>query len=298
MTTNQNVMLSVRNQAEKARVWSVSDTVSGFPLKNLTTPDTSKSCRINFDMPDLSYETNERKVVINVKFPSAIRANVVSLIKCNLRQDFRYSVVLYLGSGECYTSVVNDFPTYVFGGDNTYEEEDWGVFSWGGLLDANQFNDLPKNLIHVLDQTYEFDSIVLTIYTYDLTAQFFESYLLWVDEAFQPTIGADYGAEVAQIDDTETKRNRSGGRSYGSPVRRRMITMDLKDVHKTEAFRNLVGPIFQGSGISKLCLVILTPLDLDVRMYQSLLGNLSNAQKATHAFWNRLAVPFEIEESP
>jgi hypothetical protein len=298
MTTNENVMISVRNLAEKATIWSSSETLSGFGWNNLLSQETSKSCRINFDMPDLSSEANERKIFIGIRLPRVSRVNLVSLVKCNLKQDFRYSVIMYLNGGEVYSSGVYDETNYAFGGNDTYETEAWGEFSWGGLIDAEQFANLPKNIIHVTDQTYEVDTIELRVITSDLTAQFFESFLLWIDEAFQPTVGADYGAEISQIDETETKRNRSGGRTYGSPVRRRMITMDLKDVHKTEAFRNLVGPIFQGSGVSKLCFVVLTPLDDDMKMFQSLVGNLSNTQKATHAYWNRLAIPFEFEESP
>lgn len=298
MATNENVMISARNLAEKATIWSSSETVSGFGLKHLTAQDTSRSCRLSLDMPDLDSEANERKVTLKAYLTEISRINVVALIKCNLGQDFRYSVKLALRNIEVYSSGITSEINYAFEGNNTYGEDAWGTFTWGGLIDAEQFRNLPKNLIHVLDETYEADSVEITIRTSDLTVQFFESFLLWVDEAFQPTVGADYGAEVSQIDETETKKNRSGGRSYGSPVRRRLITLDLKDVHKSEAFRNLVGPVFQGSGISKLCLVILTPLDSDTRMFQSVVGNLSNSQKATHAFWNRLAIPFEFEESP
>lgn len=288
METNQNLVISPVNLAEGATLLSSGECLAGFGLNKLLTPSTSESSRPLY--------SSEGALSIQVFFKSRANLKVVALIKHNLSQFDTYRVRLYTQSGGTLLYDSDVLP--VFRGEDDFGTSAWGSFQWGSVVQKDNFKDFSKNILHLLDQEYQAGYMLLDFKTYELSPTYLESFMLWAGDGYQPELNADYGAEVVMIDETETKGSRSGARTYGSPIRRRGVKLDLSEVERTEAFSRLLGPVIQASGKKTLVLVSLTPLDNASRMFSSFVGNLTNTQSASFAFWNRMSVPIEIEESP
>lgn len=288
METNQNVLISTTNLATKASVRSDSETLAGFGLEKLSTLNTYEACRVAYKADD--------SVTFGITLEGLVGLKTVCFLKTNLKQFATYRIAAYDKPGG--SQVLDTEVLSVYAGSNTYGEDSWGDFTWGGYIPEVNFTDFSRNLVHVFSETVITSYLEITITSGEEAPKFFESFMLWIATGFQPSVNADYGAELSLIEDTEKKALRSGARSYGSPVRRRAISLELVSVHKDEVFRSIVGPILQASGESRLILVIMTPLDPELRMFHTVCGNLTNNQKAVHSFWNRLNIPLEIEESP
>lgn len=288
METNDNVLISTDNKARNATVSSYSETQAGHGVENLLSADTYKSARV--------YYPKTGHVVLSVTFPSRTLISFVALVKTNLSQYSRYVMKFYTAKGGAL--LLETTEQSVMSTEDTFGTANWGDFSWGGLVSVEGFKHLSLNLVHVLEETLNCGYIEIQIDPKEEGPRYFESFMLWVDRGYQPELNADYGAEIRVLEDTEQKANRAGGRTYGSPIRRRAVSLELPTVHKSEAFRNIMGPIFQESGESKFCFVSLTPKDRDSLIYSSFLGNVINGQKMNYAFWNRMTVPLEIEENP
>lgn len=289
MILNDNVLLSL-NLAAKAVVVNAVTTLSGYGIDKLMSQNTYESCRIPIS-PD--YDT---PTVLKVKLPVKEPLRVVTLCKTNLSQLSQWRVVVKDREGG--TTLVDSGYMNVFTALNEYGSASWGNFNWGGLGAETNFTGLSVNAIYPLPEELSSSYVEIYILMHDFTKTYFESFLLWIGNGYQPDVNADYGAEVILIDDTDVKRSKSGSRTYGSVIRRREITLEFNGVHKTEFFKKLFGPIMQQTGQSTLLHLVMTPTDPDTLMFQSVIGNISNLSKATHSFWNRLDVPLDVEESP
>lgn len=289
MLLNQNALLSL-NVGAKGRVVNDVATLNGYELDKLFTQNTYESCRIPVS------EIYTTPIVLKVVIPKKEPLRIVSLVKTNLSQLSQWKVVVK--DREDGITLHDSGYMNVFTAIDGYGTEDWGSFNWGGLGPEANYTGLSVNASYPLPEELYSGYVEISVLMNDLTKLYFESFLLWLGNGFQPDVNADYGAEIEVIDDTEVKASRAGNRTYGSPIKRRQISIDLSGIHKTEFFKKLFGPIMQETGKSTLIQVVLTPDDLDSRMFQSLVGNITNDSKATHAFWNRLDVTLNFEESP
>jgi hypothetical protein len=84
---------------------------------------------------------------------------------------------------------------------------------------------------------------------------------------------------------------------YGSPIRMRKLNLQFESLEKDEFFLELFGPLVQEKGTYTEVLVSLSGTDRTMIPYQSVYGNLANAEEAAHAFWNHLGIDLQIEES-
>lgn len=290
MELNDNVLFSVTNYAEQAKFISNLDFLSGYEPEKCLIPNTYESSRFLF--PSSTTTTLTLKLALNRQKP----VNVVALCKINLTQLSQWSIVLKdrEGGSTLYSSGLMN----VFIATDGYAEDAWGTFNWGALVPAEDLQDFSVNALHPLDESYTAGYMEINIVANDTTLPYFETFLIWAGDGYQPERNANYGAEIYLIEETKFKQADSGSRSYGSPIRRRGISLELVEVEKDEMFAKVFGPILQAKGMSKLALVVMTPTDLNTLGSQSLLGNLTNPQKVTHAVWNRLNVSLEYEESP
>lgn len=289
MELNDNVLLSL-NLADKASVVNAVPVLGGYGIDKLLSQNTFESCRIQVDA---DYDT---PVVLKVKLPSKEPLRVVSLIKTNLTQLAQWKIVVMDREGG--ETLHDSGYMNVFSALDEYGTANWGDFNWGGLGSEDNFQNLNVNAVYPLPEELSSSYVELSVLTHDLAITYFECFLLWIGNGYQPEFNADYGAEISVIDDTDMRKGASGSRSYGSPIKHRQVTLELSNIHKLEFFKKLFGPIMQKSGKSTLLHVVMTPKDLDTLLFQSLVGNITNTQKATHSFWNRLNAPLDIEESP
>lgn len=289
MPLNSNVLISTENYAEGGVLAAQVEALPGHEFEKMLRQNTYESARI-------SQPSSENTIYFQVNLGKMCPVGVVALLKTNFTQFSTWCVKLY--DRQNGSLLYNSGTVNVFRGEGTYGSDNWGQFPWGSLVSEENFSNFSINAINPTDEVYSCSYIEIEVTLNDRSKAFFECFLLWIGGAFQPEINADYGAEIVAIDDTDSKSSKSGNRSYGSPIRRRAITLEFNGIHRLEFWRKFFGPILQKTGKARLVLVCMTPTEYETLMYQTVCGNLKNETKASHAFWNRLNTVLEIEESP
>lgn len=287
MTTTSNLMLSYKNEADDASYYvDPLYSVAGFPIENAKTRKMSEFVRILPDASGYNYCTFE------VTFDREVAINIIALLKTNAVQGTKVDITLYDAAD---VEIYNDLFFHMFSGA-TYGVDDWGDFIWGGMTPINHFKNHNKQMVLPLDDIYDTKRIVIKVYSHELVA-YFEFARFWAGYGYQPTINANYGSSVGYKDSTDKKVMKSGARMYGSVVRMRTMDLSFESLEQEEFFNELFGPVIQENGIKTELLAVLDATNMTTLPYQSLYGNLANADDAAHEFWNHLAVDLSLEEA-
>lgn len=290
MATSSNLMVSYKNDADEG-VYYVNPAyaVVGFPITNAQTREMSEFVRILPDDNSYGYITSTFEVTFNREVPISI----IALLKTNANQTTRVEIFLY-GTDED-TPVYTDIFFHMFS-ESSYGTAEWGDFVWGGLTPISHFKGHNKQMILPLPDTYVAKKIVIKVYSAE-PMEYFQFARFWAGFGYQPSFNINYGSSVGYKDSTDKKYNKSGARSYGSTIRMRTIDLNFESLEQGEFFRDLFGPAVQENGISTELLVALDATNMATIPYQSIYGNLVNANEASHAFWNHLSVDLSIEEA-
>ncbi len=288
MTTSSNLILSYRNDADSG-VYYVDPlySVAGYSIDFAKTREMSEFVRILPDNSGYGYCTFE------VSFDRELPVNIIGLLKTNSQQNTKVEVTLYSMAG---ASLYSDTFFHMFSA-STYGTDSWGDFMWGGQTPISHFKGHNKQMILPLPDVYMAKKVRIRVFSSE-PIDYFEFARFWAGFGYQPTYNVNYGSSIGYKDDTDKKSSKSGARAYGSVIRKRTIELDFESLEQEEFFTELFGPVVQENGISTEMLIALDATNMATIPYQSLYGNLVNADDASHAFWNHLSVNLTLEEAP
>ena len=260
-----NAIITTKNWVDDASTITSTNAVASLPVTNLQDMQIVKVWR-----------TSATSAVVDVDFGSQQAVEVISLIRHNLTQS---------GTLRFRLSNVSDFSTTVYdsGTFNGWPVAEqfgafpWGVFSWGGVLDADVAADYTVSSYKILS------SITLARYfrmdVSDATnpAGYVQAGRLIVSPAYRPSNNYAFGMEIEFVDNSRVQKSR-GGQTYIDLVEKyRVATIDLFNLPESEVFGSLFNELDRRRGIGRDILLIPQPSDEFSFISQNLYGRIQSS---------------------
>ena len=259
---------------------------AGLPIVNLAERQPSRVARTT------SLDTEDTQVVLDIGDARPIA--FVGLLRHNLSQKGKWRVTVSDDPGFATTvhdsGLVDIWPAITPFGIGL-----WGEFQWGGKLDPLLIGTYGIDGFHVMDALARGRYLKVELSDPDNTNTYLEAGRLIVAPAWQPSINAQYGWSIEQVDESRSVKSRGGQTYVDQRPKFRRLSFTLEHLEADEMFGNAY-ELERIKGKGGDVLVVIDPEDTKHRHRHSVYGLLAETTPVSNPYSGRFAKEFVVEE--
>lgn len=259
---------------------------AGLPIVNLSERQPSRVARTT------SPATEDTHVILDIGETRPIA--FVALLRHNLGQKGKWRIVVSDDPGFATTihdsGLVDIWPAITPFGIGL-----WGEFQWGGKLDPLLVGTYGIDGFHVMDALARGRYVKVELSDPDNPNGFLEAGRLIVAPAWQPSINAQYGWSIEQVDESRSVKSRGGQTYVDQRPKYRRLSFTLEHLEADEMFGNAY-ELERIKGKGGDVLVVIDPEDTKHRHRHSVYGLLAETTPVSNPYSGRFAKEFVVEE--
>ena len=259
---------------------------AGLPIVNLAERQPSRVARTT------SLAAGDTQVILDIGEARPIA--FVGLLRHNLSQKGKWRVTVSDDPGFATTvhdsGLVDIWPAITPFGIGL-----WGEFQWGGKLDPLLVGTYGIDGFHVMDALARGRYLKVALSDPDNTNTYLEAGRLIVAPAWQPSINAQYGWSIEQVDESRSVKSRGGQTYVDQRPKFRRLSFTLEHLEADEMFGNAY-ELERIKGKGGDVLVVIDPEDTKHRHRHSVYGLLAETTPVSNPYSGRFAKEFVVEE--